>query len=311
MRYVLAIVTMLLAAGPLPAAAAGMRTKFGEVVVRGLKIGQTYSLKELVNLPYSVVNTGDEEVEILIDTVTVTAQVLKTGYEAVPETPSWVSLQQHRFFAQPNAEVATDVIITLPNDPALLGRRFQCDIWARTRGNRGMLAAGMRSRLLIHVDSVPPTEDELKKKFVNKRLASLDFTLLPTNGTVEDFPLGVKVDLKKAHKLGVKIINPNDDTLHFRIRSIPNWESLLTRPEGFEDAYDARWLKPAQDVVEVKGNSISETGLVLEIPDLPETRGKSFFFAVGVEALEAEIPTSVYYKLHVRTRAAKAAPRKP
>lgn len=311
MKNSLAFVAMLLAAAPLPASAAGMRTKFGEVVVRGLKIGQTYSLKELVNLPYSVVNTGDEEVEILIDTVPVTAQVLKTGYEAVPESPSWVSLAQSRFSAQPNSEVATDVVIAVPNDPALLGRRFQADIWARTRGNRGMLAAGMRSRLLIHVDSVPPTEDELKKKFVNKRLANLDFTLLPTNGTAEDVPLGVRLDLRKDRKLSVKIINPNEQALHFRIRSIPNWESLLTRPEGYEDAYNAQWLKPEKEVVEVPGNTISETGLLLEIPDLPEARGKKFFFAVGVEILEAEIQTSVYYKLHVHTRAAKDAAKKP
>jgi hypothetical protein len=301
MRIVLAIVTVLLGAAPLPAEAAGMRTKFGEVVVQGLKIGQTYSLKDLVNLPYSVVNTGDEEVEILVSTLTPRADELKTGYAAAPSTGSWVTLAQDRFVAAPQTEVASDVTIAIPNDPALLGRRFQADIWARTRSPRGMLAAGMRSRLLIQVDSVPPTEDELKKKFTGRRLANLDFTLLPTHGTAKDVPLGVKVDLRKEHKLGVKIINPNEQALHFRIRSIPNWESLLGRPEGFEDAYDARWVKPAQDVVEVGPNSIVETALLLEIPDMPETRNKKFFFSIGVEVLEAEISTSVYYKLYVHT----------
>ena len=311
MRNALTLVMLLLAAAPLPASAAGLRTKFGEVVVQGLKIGSTYSLKDLVNLPYSVVNTGDEEVEILIDTLTARGDELKTGYEATPSTGNWVKLAQTRFTAAPNREVASDLTIAIPNDPALLGRRFQADIWARTRSMRGMLAAGMRSRLLIHIDSVPPTEDELKKKFAAKPLANLDFTLLPTHGTAEDVPLGVRLDLRKDRKIAVKLINPNDQKLHFRIRSIPNWESLLARPEGFEDAYNAQWLKPAKEVVAVEGNSISETGLFLEIPDLPENRGKKFFFSVGVEVLEAEIATSVYYKLYVHTRAAKPAAVKP
>jgi hypothetical protein len=307
MRYVLAMMTVLMGAAPLPAGAAGMRTKFGEVVVQGLKIGQTYSLKDLVNLPYSVVNTGDEEVEILVSTLTPRADELKSGYAATPSSGSWVTLAQQRFVAAPQTEVASDITIAIPNDPALLGRRFQADIWARTRSPRGMLAAGMRSRLLIHVDSVPPTEDELKKKFTGRRLANLDFTLLPTHGTAQDVPLGVKLDLRKERKLGVKIINPNEQALHFRIRSIPNWESLLGRPEGFEDAYDARWVKPAQDVVEVGPNSIVETALLLEIPDMPETRNKKFFFSIGVEVLEAEIATSVYYKLYVHTAGGKDA----
>src|SRR5687768_3037305 len=54
-----AILAALLASDG-PAEAAGLRTKFGEVIVRGLKIGQTYSLNNLLNLPLRVVNTGAE-----------------------------------------------------------------------------------------------------------------------------------------------------------------------------------------------------------------------------------------------------------
>jgi hypothetical protein len=301
MRNVLALMMVLLAAAPLPAAAAGLRTKFGEVVVKGLKIGQTYSLKELVNLPYGVVNTGEEETDLLIDVVWATSDVVKTGYEQIGSL-DWVKLAQTRFTVAPNREVATDVTISIPNDPALLGRRFQASIWARTQSTRGVLAAGMQSRLLIQVDSTPPTEDELKRKFVDKHLANLDFSLLPTNGTAENVPLGQKVDLRKYGKVGIKIVNPNDQSLDFRIRSIPPWESLLTAPAGFEAAYNPQWVTPGKDVVKVEGNSIVETPLWAEIPDKPEHRGKKFFFSVGVEVLQQEIPTRFYYRLYVSTQ---------
>jgi hypothetical protein len=49
--------------------ASGLRTKLGEFEVRGLKIGQQYSLSQLVNLPLRVVNIGGESERVLIDVV--------------------------------------------------------------------------------------------------------------------------------------------------------------------------------------------------------------------------------------------------
>ncbi|MEK7389483.1 MAG: hypothetical protein AAB036_07280 [Elusimicrobiota bacterium] len=302
MKLIAIVITLIVS---VPASAAGLRTKFGEVVVSGLKIGQTYSLKELVNLPYAVVNTGESEVDLLLDVIPVSDDVLKQGYEATLST-GWVKLNETRFSVAPNREVATDLTISIPNDPELLGRRFQADIWARTQSPRGMFAVGLRSRLLIHVDSTPPTEEEMKRKFVKKNLSNLDFTLLPTFGNADDVALGRTVDMRKEHKVSIKVINPNEAALNFRIRSIPNWESLLKAPEGYEDAYNPQWLRPAKDIVKVEGNSILETGLSLNIPDKPEHRGKKFFFSVGIEILEAEIPVRVYYRLFVQTAAGAA-----
>ena len=308
MRNILTLVMLLLAAAPLPSSAAGLRTKFGEVVVQGLKIGRTYSLKDLVNLPYSVVNTGDEETELLIDVVWATSDVVKVGYEQIGAL-DWVKLAETRFVVAPNREVASDLTISIPNDPSLLGRRFQASIWARTRSMKGMLAAGMQSRLLIHIDSTPPTEEELKRKFVNKRLANLEFSIMPTYGKALDVPLGRPVDLRKHAKVSVKIINANPEKLNFRVRSVPVWESLLQAPADFEPAYNPQWLKPGKDVTAIDGDSIAEVPLVLENPHEKLNRGKNFFFSVGVEVLEQEIPTRFYYRLYVTTQdlAKKAA----
>ena len=290
----------LLAAWALPAGAAGLRTKFGEVVVRNLKIGQVYSLNKLLSLPLRVLNTGEETVELKVDVIAVSSGSTRAGYDPIPD-PAWVSLEKHEFTVEPNHEAVTDVIVSIPNDVKLLGRRFEADIWSRTQSKRGVFAVGMQSRLLIQVDSTPPTEEELKNKYVNRRLANLDFTLYPTIGTAELVPLGIDYDLKKERKLSIKLINPNDVKLNFRIRSVPNWEALLSIPKGYEEAYDPHWLKPASEIVAIEGNSIKETGLILNIPDEERTRGKSFLFPVSVEILEQEIPARVYYKLLVTT----------
>ena len=304
MKRLMTILLMTLAGAA--QANSGLRTTFGEVIVRGLKIGQTYSMHKMLNLPLRIVNTSDQEVELLCDVILAQGDGVKRGYEVASST-SWVRLEQTRFQVGPNREAVTDVIVSIPNDTALLGRRFQIDIWSRTRSTRGTYAVGIQSRLLVHVDSTPPTEDELKKPFVQEQLTNLDFTVLPMVATVLEVPLGREVDLRRELKTSIKLVNPNDKALNFRIRSIPNWESLLNVPAGFEDAYNPQWLRPEKEVVKVEGNSIADTGLYLNIPDTEQNRGRSFFFSVGIEVLEQKIPTRVFYKLLATTPAGKPA----
>ena len=303
------------AVAPVAASDVGLRTPFGEVIVRNLKIGQTYSLYKLVNLPLRLVNTGDSPLDLRIDTIQTPSSEVKVGYDAIPST-GWVRVDRSSMTIGPNREGTTDVIISIPNDASLLGRRFQADIWSRTVGGRGTYGVGLQSRLLLQIDSTPPTEEELRKKYVDERVADLDFTVLPMDGAVGAVPLGRKVDLRRERKMSIKLINPNDRPLNFRVRSIPVWESLITPSDGFEAAYNPQWLTPDGGVVKVGGNSIAETSLTLNIPDEPRNRGKKFLFVVSFDVLEQKIPTHVYYRLMVTTAApepsagAAAAPSK-
>jgi len=304
MKCGLLMAAMALMMSPAPVLASGLRTPFGEVIVRNLKIGQTYSMHKLLNLPMRVINTGDENVDLRIETIHATA--LNAGYEEIPSL-DWVRVETGTFTVRPNREAVTDLIVTIPNDPALLGRRFQADIWSHTVDPRAILV-GLGSRLLMHIDSTPPTEEELKKKYVDETLANLDFTVFPVNAAVSDVPLGRMVDLRKEHKIAIKLINPNERALNFRVRSIPVWESMITVPDGFQAAEDPQWLKPEKDVVKAGASSITEMSLRLSLPDRPDLRGRHLYFIVSFEVLEQKIPTRVYYRLAVDTaNAAKAA----
>jgi hypothetical protein len=299
----LVVLAAVLSSFCLPAAAqqtAGLRTKFGQVRVRGLKIGQTYSMDELLKLPMRLVNTGSQTVDLVIDTIPVTGAT-EPGYEPMPGE-SWVKIDKREFTVDAGHEAVTDLIISIPNDPKLLGRRFEARIWSKTIPKSGQYAAGLISKLLIEVSSVPPTEDELKKKFVDRQIANMDFTLFPTEGIADDVPLGVDFDLKKERKLSIKLVNPNDAALHFRIRPEPVWESLLTVPSAFREPVDFNWVRPSTDTVVVGGNTIKDTALIINIPDDVQYRGQSFFFGIAVEILEQEIPARAYYKLYVKTR---------
>ena len=279
------------------AQAGGLRTPFGAVIVKNLKIGQTYSMFKLVNLPIRVVNTGEETTDLTIQTVPTQPSEAKDGYEAIP-SQDWIRVERSSFTLEPNHEAVSDIIISIPNDPSLLGRRFQADIWSHTVGARAYLV-GIRSQLFLHIDSTPPTEEELKKKFVDETLANMDFTVLPVSARVADVPLGREVDLRKERNLLIKIVNPNETALNFRVRSIPAWESTFLPPAGYEEPSDPKWLKPEQDVLKIEGNSITNTSLRLTLPDDGHARGKKLFFVVSFEVLEQKISTRLFYRLLV------------
>jgi hypothetical protein len=308
MRQILTAAAILALA--MTARAAGLRTPFGEVVVRNLKIGQTYSLYKLVNLPLRVVNTGGEDVDLAIEEIRVPRGEIRAGYDLVPSL-DWVRVEKSSFTLGPNREAATDLIITIPNDPALLGRRFETDFWSHTVNGRGNLAVGIQSKLLLQVDSTPPTEDELKKKFVDETLSNLDFTVLPSENDLGQADLGREMDLRKERKISIKLINPNERALNFRVRSIPVWESLIGLPEGYEAAYNPQWLAPEREIVKVAGNSIGETSMKLTIPDEERTRGRKFFFILSFEILEQRIPTHFYYRLRASTPASAKTSEQP
>lgn len=283
-----------------PASGAGLKTQFGEVIVKGLKIGRTYSMHKLVNLPLRLVNTGDVEVEVVISVIQPGAAVLRDGYDVIPST-SWVKLDTELLVIGPSREGATDISISIPNDPALLGRRLQVDFWSRTRDLIAPVAVGLQSHLLLQIDSTPPNEEELKAKYVDETLANLDFTVSPMSADIGEVALGRVVDLRKERKVSLKLINPNDVALNFRVRAIPVWESLAVPPAGTEAALDAGWLRPGKELVRVEGNSISEVPLSILIPDEERTRGKRFLLLLGVEVLEQKISTKVYSKIFVTT----------
>lgn len=283
-----------------PASGAGLKTQFGEVVVKGLKIGKTYSMHKLVNLPLRLVNTGGTEIEVSISVIPPSKDVLRDGYDVIPST-SWIKLDSDSLVIGPSREAATDIQIAIPNDPALLGKRLQVDFWSRSRDLISPVAVGIQSHLLFQIDSVAPTDEELKAKYVDEKLANLDFTVSPMSKDLGVVPLGRAIDLRKEHKVTLKLINPNDHALNFRVRPLPVWESLAVPPAGTEAALDAGWLKPSKEVVEVEGNTIGEVELALMIPDEERTRGKRFLLLLGIEVLEQKISTKVYTKIFVTT----------
>jgi hypothetical protein len=280
-------------------ASRGLSTKFAEVEVKNLKIGMTYSLQKIVNLPLRISNTGSEAVDLKVTVWPPGNGEGKPGYEMIPNI-NWISLSQSTFTVYPNMDGATDVIVHVPNDPKLLGRRFIAYLWTESQ-NKGFLGVGLKSRLLLSISSEKPTAEELKKKFVEKSLGNLNFSFAPMQAMAENVPLGKRVSLAKF-KADLKLVNPNDTVYHFQITPVGIWETPITAPGGFIPAPDPKWLIIPKPVFKGAKFSFTPLNLQVEIPDKPDYRGKNFILLLRAEILEQDVSAYSYGMILVRTK---------
>ena len=120
---------------------AGLKTYFGEVVVQNLRIGQTYNIRDLVNLPLEVVNTSDYPVDLVMQVeYPLGGPQLRKEYEPIPST-DWIKLTETYFTVEPGASAITDVIISIPDDEKYLGKKYQVNIRSEMTPGQRMLVA--------------------------------------------------------------------------------------------------------------------------------------------------------------------------
>lgn len=126
----------------------GLSTTFGRVKVENMRIGQTYSMAKDGEMPFTIKNTSDVELELKIETLIPKEKELIEGYEAIPDA-SWIELEKETFTLPPESEVSTDVIIKIPDDEIHKGKKYQIYIWSYTTG--GAIGVGLKSKLLISI----------------------------------------------------------------------------------------------------------------------------------------------------------------
>ena len=304
MGKVLRLSTLLFLLAVLPEATFGLgvSASWGQVNIDNLRIGGTYNLKEMTRLPFQVTYRGESEAEVVIDVEVPAKEQTKDGYEPIPDA-SWVQLTNNRFILGPGESGYTDVIITVPNDKTLCGKKYQVNLYTHTAPGAGQLVVGVAvtSRLLISISPSEETLQEMQERKKGKLVANLSFKVMPDKIVVEDIPIGRKVDLKKLKGMSLKILNPSDEKLSLLVKSVAQSESLVSGEKGYEFTPDPNFLKLSRRKVKVAPNTIAEEKLYLDFPDKPEFQDKRFLLVIKIEPEKQTIPVSFYVKVFVKT----------
>jgi len=289
------LVLALTAMMPQSTIAGGLSTHLGEVVVTNLQIGQTYNLRDLANLQITVTNTGKEAVILKMDVLQPESRELRQGAIAVPDI-SWVSLTKSSFKLERMKIASSDIIISIPDEPQYLGKKFQVIIWSHTVGaGSTFMEVGLKSRIIFSTDTVKADIDKL----VTSSEASLDFSLQPEEIHLDNVPVGISFDITEKTGHVLTITNSGDRQKTFRLESRTVEGSSATLTDQFDDAPEASYLRFSDNEFVLAPKETKTVNMYLNFPTNEEYNGKHYMFIIHAYSADARVTTGVYSRLYV------------
>lgn len=280
------------------ARAIGLSSPMGEVILEGVPLGTQINIRELAGRPYRVINTSLSPLNVDLSVYRPTPGEMREGYELLPDSVT-VRLGKSEFYLAPGQEGVSDVWIEFPKDPKYLGKKYEVQLWARTRAFESMLAVGVYSRLLIRTSQTMATPQQKQK--IKEIASSLEFNIVPSQITLPDFPLGAKVAVSQEFKKQFKVVNFHEEPLRMSIRILEDSRTSGMLPPG-HSAGKGEWLTLEKATFVVAPNSIGEVPFSIRIPDKPEHRGQRYYFVVEATLEGYEVPVSAFGRISVETQ---------
>ncbi|MBU0952552.1 MAG: hypothetical protein KKH91_07020 [Elusimicrobia bacterium] len=283
MKRLQILVLFLLLSTPLYSA--GISSPCGGMYLGNLKIGQSYSLQQCLGYPFSVTYKASSMVELRINLKAPTTTTLD-GFEPIPDL-NWIKVIKDQFSLDPGQSAETDILITIPNDEKLMGKKYLVNVnpvgSAPQKSGAGLVfGIGLMCKLELTIASKPPTPEEIRQIKKQQLGGVVSVLISPERIFLVDVPTGKKIDLKKDYQEGLKIVNSTDFKLKANISSVDVVKAGMFAPIGYKLASDPNWLKVGKSKITIGKNSIQDIPLYLEIPDTQ--KGEKLYFVIVTEA---------------------------
>jgi hypothetical protein len=269
-----------------------------------LKIGQEYSLKQLLGYPFRVTYKGKYPVDLRIDLIkpsTTTAE----GYEPLPDL-SWIQLQKTEFSLDPGETAETDIIIKIPNDESLLGKKFHVSISPTTSAPKGdnrawlAFAVGLVCKLYLSIAPKPPTIEEIRELQKRRLSGYLDVSVSPNRIFIYDLEPNKKYDLTKQFNEVIKIINATSQDVFVETESVLPTSRGIFLTEGQQELPQPELLvvKPKKD--KLKPDSVKSYKLFLDTKGLE--LDKTYLAVVKVSLKNERLDVNHYVKVYIEMK---------
>ena len=191
---------------------------------------------------------------------------------------------------------SSDIIISIPDDPQYLGKKFQVIIWSHTVGDGStFMEVGLKSRIIFSTDTVKADIDKL----VTSSRASLDFSLQPEEIHLDNVPVGKSYDITEKTGRVLTITNSGDRQKAFRLQSRTVQGSSATLTDQYDDAPEASYLQFSEYEFVLAPKEIKTVNMYLNFPKNEGYNGKHYMFIIHAYSADARVTTGVYSRMYV------------
>lgn len=273
-----------------------LAVRFPEIEMENVEPGSVINVRQIRGVPYVVINGSDHAIDVKVGSeIPVPGPAgAKVDFEPVPN-PDWLKIVPNQFRLGPNDIGTAEVILSIPDDPKLVGRHFQVNIHAGSDGPEE-IAVGINSFIRFTVGALGPASAKKEKK--RMVLSALDLNMTPPVIRMEAVPLGKNVSLKEMKNYLLKVTNRGNDRVKLKLTSV---RTDNTQKETGWEIPDPLWLKIKSPRMKIGTDQIKGTDFTLNIPNAPENKGKKFLFLIQGEMDGYDFPLSVSARIFVTT----------
>jgi hypothetical protein len=260
----------------------GLRTNYAKIVLENLPIGHAISMTKLANLPLVVGNNFDTPVSISISPRAPTA--LRPGYEAIPDA-TWVQLETTTVQVGPGEERAIDVLLHLPNDHYLYGRRFQVDIAVSSSrdsdGGGVTFAYELTGSLLF---SIAPVANDDAFRMAQAAPLNAAYKLSPPRVDVYNVTPGAKINITDANGEPVTLTNGSDLPQRFLLQSIDPATTAYTPDPGSRFVGAATDVAIAASQLDIGPGESKPLFITVQVPEVVSLKEGPLVYLVAVRS---------------------------
>ncbi len=243
----------------------GIKFNYSQIFIGNLPIGTTVSMKKVANLPIRVTNKFDKPMQITIAIEKPTKEIL-AGYEAIPEA-KWIRTEYASVTVAAFATLDSDLLVTLPNDTKILGKKYQVNVSASVNhiGGGGFQVGYAAKGVFLF--SVAPVKNNAALKQVENKPLDVKFEIKPGRVDLWKIAPGQRVSVVSEANLPVEVTNTSDQAQTYRIMSITPKETsmLLDNDTHFGGSADHVTLK--KDEIRLSPGKHEQVEMTIQVPE--------------------------------------------
>lgn len=268
--------------------ALGISTDFNNIYIENLKIGSEYNLTKISNFPVRVKNDSDDVVKIIVKPVFPQEGRVKEGFEIIPST-SWITFSKTELEVGSQEYAVTDLIISIPDDENLLGKKYQVNIGAyitEVKSKSGFLTImpGIEGRFFF---SIAPVK-------IKEKIDSVDLSF-------EAVPKEIFSVLKSSFQFigNVEIKNFSKKMCKYEIKQVSVDEGGMSLKEGYEKLPSGFKIIITKQKFKIKKGKSATFGVYVELKsDISGNySGKKFMSVIEVKTLGKGVTGQRFVKL--------------
>lgn len=284
--------------------AGGLSSPNAMMYLSNLKIGQEYSLKQLLGYPFQVTYKGRYPVDLKINLEKPTTSTAD-GYEPIPDL-NWIQLERSEFSLDPGETAETDIIIRIPNDESLLGKKFHLSISPVTSAPKGdnrawlAFAVGLVCKLYLSIAPKPPTIEEIRQQQRRRLSGYLDVSVSPNRIFIYDIEPDKIYNLTKQFNEVIKIINATSQKVNVELESVPASSRGIFLTEDQQELPQPSLLYTKPKKTKLNPDSVKSFELYLNSKGLEQ--GKKYLAVVKVHMFNDRLDVNHYVKVYIEMR---------